>query len=281
MSLMEIPDLHTSPALERPHIVHLYTDDEVLVREISRALGSALNRGEPIVVIATRDHCEQLERVLNREVPDFKNAVAGGRCMMLDAGETLSRFMVNGTPHPERFADVIGPVLIRASLASGNAKRRVTAFGEMVALLCAQGNGDAAVRLEQLWNDLAKTHHFSLYCAYPSQAFSRPEDRELFLRVCSEHTGEETITSHGKEWPREFMHESVPPPDRDLEWRRREERFRLFVEAIQDYAIFMLDPQGNVSTWNSGAERIKGYKDSDIIGENFSKFYPEEDVRSG
>jgi PAS domain S-box-containing protein len=285
MSLMEISHLHTSVAEVHPHAVHFYTSDDVLIREVGRVLASALNRGEPAVVIATRDHCEKLERVLDREVGNFKNAVAAGWCVMLDASETLSRFMINGMPHPERFNDVIHPVLSRASLASGNARRRVTAFGEMVALLCAQGNGDAAARLEELWNALGKAHPFSLYCAYPIQAFSRPEDRDLFLRVCSEHSvivGEDTIMAEGEERNLELQHESVsPPPDSDLEWRRREERFRLFVEAVQDYAIFMLDPHGNVSTWNNGAERIKGYKASDIIGKNFSNFYPEEDVRSG
>jgi PAS domain S-box-containing protein len=65
------------------------------------------------------------------------------------------------------------------------------------------------------------------------------------------------------------------------DWHHREERFRRFVEAVQDYAIFMLDPRGNVSTWNAGAERIKGYKASEIIGKNFSTFYPDHDVRSG
>ena len=53
------------------------------------------------------------------------------------------------------------------------------------------------------------------------------------------------------------------------------------MEAVQDYAIFVLDPEGCVSTWNTGAERIKGYKASEIIGQHFSKFYPEEDVRAG
>ena len=67
----------------------------------------------------------------------------------------------------------------------------------------------------------------------------------------------------------------------ELDWRRREERFRLFVEAVQDYAIFMLDPQGNVSSWNTGAERLKGYKGSEIIGKHFSRFYPEQEIRSG
>ncbi|GAB2771511.1 hypothetical protein GCM10027199_53720 [Amycolatopsis magusensis] len=57
--------------------------------------------------------------------------------------------------------------------------------------------------------------------------------------------------------------------------------FRLFVQSVQDYAIFMLDPQGVVSTWNSGAERIKGYRAEQIIGRHFSVFYPPEDLRAG
>jgi PAS domain S-box-containing protein len=63
--------------------------------------------------------------------------------------------------------------------------------------------------------------------------------------------------------------------------RHNEERSRLFIEAVQDYAIFLLDTNGFVSTWNVGAERIKGYKAWEIIGQHFSRFYPEEDVRSG
>jgi len=60
--------------------------------------------------------------------------------------------------------------------------------------------------------------------------------------------------------------------------RRSEERFRLLVESVRDYAIFMLDPEGYVATWNAGAERIKGYRASEIVGRHFSVFYPEEKV---
>jgi PAS domain S-box-containing protein len=60
-----------------------------------------------------------------------------------------------------------------------------------------------------------------------------------------------------------------------------EERFRLIVEAVQDYAIFGLDPKGRVVTWNAGAERIKGYKTLEILGKHLSNFYSEEDVASG
>jgi PAS domain S-box-containing protein len=60
-----------------------------------------------------------------------------------------------------------------------------------------------------------------------------------------------------------------------------DERFRLLVESVRDYAIFMLDPEGFVSTWNIGAERIKGYTADEIIGKHFSTFYPPEDVAAG
>ena len=63
--------------------------------------------------------------------------------------------------------------------------------------------------------------------------------------------------------------------------RRSEELFRLLVESVQDYAIFMLDPQGNVISWNAGAQRIKGYRREEIIGRHFSTFYPEEDKQNG
>jgi PAS domain S-box-containing protein len=59
---------------------------------------------------------------------------------------------------------------------------------------------------------------------------------------------------------------------------RSEECFRLLVEGVKDYAIFMLDPQGNVATWNAGARRIKGYEAEEIIGEHFSVFYTDEDL---
>jgi PAS domain S-box-containing protein len=60
-----------------------------------------------------------------------------------------------------------------------------------------------------------------------------------------------------------------------------ERQFRLFVEGVRDYALFRLDPQGIVCTWNAGAQRIKGYSASDIIGQHFSKFYTPEDQQTG
>jgi PAS domain S-box-containing protein len=60
--------------------------------------------------------------------------------------------------------------------------------------------------------------------------------------------------------------------------RESEQRFRLLVQSVQDYAIFLLDPSGRIATWNEGAQRIKGYAADEIIGKHFSIFYPEEDA---
>src|SRR3954463_7240064 len=60
--------------------------------------------------------------------------------------------------------------------------------------------------------------------------------------------------------------------------RRSEERFRMLVQGVTDYAIYMLDPEGHVSNWNAGAQRIKGYQESEILGQHFSRFYTEEDL---
>src|SRR5206468_11135630 len=69
--------------------------------------------------------------------------------------------------------------------------------------------------------------------------------------------------------------------DAEEELRQSEERFRLIVQTVKDYAIFMLDPGGYVATWNDGARRIKGYTANEIIGQHFSTFYPSEDIERG
>ena len=71
------------------------------------------------------------------------------------------------------------------------------------------------------------------------------------------------------------------PVDAPGALNQSEERFRLLVESVKDYAIFMLDPGGHVLTWNAGAERFKGYTATEIVGQHFSRFYPPEALQSG
>src|ERR1700682_2826528 len=71
---------------------------------------------------------------------------------------------------------------------------------------------------------------------------------------------------------REFAEEAL---------RDSEEKYRMLLDGVRDYAIFMLDPRGMVASWNAGAERIKGYKAEEIIGHNYSCFFPPEDIKQG
>jgi PAS domain S-box-containing protein len=69
--------------------------------------------------------------------------------------------------------------------------------------------------------------------------------------------------------------------EQEVRLRQEEQRFRLFIDAVKDYAIFTLDPRGRVSSWNEGAFRLKGYAADEIVGRHFSTFYPQEDIRRG
>src|SRR5580704_11752566 len=70
-------------------------------------------------------------------------------------------------------------------------------------------------------------------------------------------------------------------PDRLEPFPTEEERWRLLVDAVTDYAIYMIDPQGIVRSWNQGAQRFEGYEPFEIIGQHFSRFYTEEDRAAG
>ena len=83
-------------------------------------------------------------------------------------------------------------------------------------------------------------------------------------------------------WQRDLMVQfERQVQERTAELRASEERFRFLVDGTRDYAIFMLDPQGRIVSWNPGAQRIKGYRADEIIGQHYSRFFPSEDVQAG
>ncbi len=118
---------------------------------------------------------------------DLTLAAKQGRYLSLDAANTLSKVTVNGWPDAARFSRVMGNNIRRLALAA-RGEHRVAAFGEMVALLWAEGKPDAAIRLEQLWNELGGTHSFHLHCAYPLSFFSKEGDGESVRKICAEHS---------------------------------------------------------------------------------------------
>lgn len=273
---------------EHAHVVHFYENDSFLVEEVSRFLGTALGAGDAALVIATKAHREGFAQKLKSRGLDTAVAAAQGRYITMDAAETLAKFMINGQPDAERFTALIGAVVARASKAAGGEPPRVAAFGEMVAILWAEGKHEAAVKLEQLWNNLSETHSFSLRCAYPLDGFGCKNHGELFLKICAEHSTVLPTESYMALVTEEERYRSVArlqqkahALEAEAALHRSEEQFRLLVEGVQDYAIFSLDTNGVITSWNSGAERIKGYRAEEIVGQHFSRFYTAEDMGRG
>ena len=173
-----------SETTDDDHFVQFYESDGFLLNSLSGFIGSAINSGLPAVVVATKAHREGLDELMRANSVDVTRALASGKYVALDAAETLSKFMVDGVPEPGRFNEVIGSVI--SSVTDG--RSRVRAFGEMVALLWAEGNQVGALRLEELWNDLQKAHAFSLFCAYPMNAFGSEKFIEPHDGVCTVHS---------------------------------------------------------------------------------------------
>ena len=164
------------------HRVQFYDTEAFLLRKVFDFVVAAFRNQGAVVVIATASHLEQLGCLLAEH-----ESVPGGhrRLVCLDARQTLDLFMVDGMPDAQRFEAVIGVLLEEVSDAG---TRTVQVFGEMVALLYVQGKAVAAVRLEQLWEDLGQRRVFSLLCAYPMQAFPGEGHRSAFKAICDAHT---------------------------------------------------------------------------------------------
>ncbi|HXZ30793.1 MAG TPA: MEDS domain-containing protein, partial [Terriglobales bacterium] len=188
----ETPAAPILPCGESDHHVHtvqFYTDGAFLLDELSRFIGSALVAGDAAVVIATKAHREGLAQRLQSRGLDIARAIEQGRYIALDAAETLQKFVLHGWPDAPLFTEVIGGVLGQAAAAAAKGKNpHISVFGEMVALLWEQGNPEGAIRLEQLWNNLAQMYPMSLRCAYPMNAFDREEHGDSFLKICAQHS---------------------------------------------------------------------------------------------
>lgn len=165
------------------HFVQFYETDLYLVNSVSDYIGSGLSAGDGCIVVATSEHRTGLDVRLQAYGLDVTAAKTTGQYLSLDAEETLSKFIVDGSPDRSRFIDVIQPAIARTGKG-----RRVRVFGEMVALLWEQGNRTAAIQLEELWNTLHESLDFTLFCAYPIKAFGGESMAQPLSDVCATHS---------------------------------------------------------------------------------------------
>lgn len=165
------------------HSVQIYDDDAVFLDALEGFAGAALRRGEAAVVIATPGHRNALRKRLVAQGLNVDAAAGQDRYIALDVSEMLEQFMRQGWPDEELFKISVNRILDRAR---GNEGRPVRAFGEMVAVLWAQGDSGATVRLEHLWHSLCREEAFALFCAYPRSGFTQ-DATESMREICEAH----------------------------------------------------------------------------------------------
>ena len=159
------------------HAVQFYHDDTFLIDAVGAFIEAGFQEKATSIVIATPQHREELRARLQTS----GQSGAESRVLYFDAEDLLSTFMVDGQPNPTRFMSNIWPILQQATLAGP-----IRIFGEMVAVLWAQGNTSAAIQLEKLWNELSRSRAFSLLCAYPMSSFPNA-NHEFYHHVCQVH----------------------------------------------------------------------------------------------
>ncbi len=178
---MAAPDVSTEVrAHPHDHLVGFYGSDEYLTDSVVRYIAPALDGDGVALVLGTADHLAEIRTGLEARGYDPDT----DRYVPLDAHETLEAISRDGEVDPQLFRRVIGGA-IDAVATEG---RRVYAFGELVAILWDRGDVAGALLLESLWNELATTRPFSLFCGYPTSAFADAQDTTAFRTVCDAHS---------------------------------------------------------------------------------------------
>lgn len=270
--------LHCNMHPSFEHFVQFYETDDFLLDVLSEFIGAGLGSGAACIVIATQAHREELLHRLQANGFDLTLARVQERYFALDAGETLAQFLEGGLPNPQRFARVIGAAIERAEKGA----QRIHIFGEMVAQLWQQGNQQATLRLETLWNELPGARsHLSLLCAYPMSLFAGCEHAELFARICELHSRvipDESYTRLSGQNERMravslFQQKALSLETEITQHRATEERLRrsenrshrLF-EASGDSILVVNPRSGLITDANASLLQLLGYTREQVVG---------------
>lgn len=273
---------------ETEHSVQFYENDRFLVELVSDYAASALVAGDCAVLIARGEICAAVEEELLSRGLEIKGPKSHHRLVLLDARQTMSGFIVDESPEPRLFEREIGAVIDRAA-ASG---RRVRAFGEMVALLWQDGNRQAAIKLESLWNRLATARSFSLLCAYPMAGFDSEADLGLINEICTCHqriAPAESYTAMENDDQRlraiitlqqkAHMLEAEVAQRRKAEqelFQRQKELADFFENATE--GLHKVGADGTVIWANKAELEMLGYEASEYIGHSIAEFHADRDA---
>ena len=172
----------------RHHEVGFYSDDRSLLDGYTRFVGAVLKSGNAAIVVATELHREKLLARLQAYGLDMSATIEQGRYIALDNAETIATFMVNDLPDPVLFSKVTGNLIARTAKSVEGDHARVAACGECAPLLWERGNAEGAVRLERLWDEIARSYGVQVLCGYPQSSFQGRTEGDTFDRICAEHS---------------------------------------------------------------------------------------------
>ena len=170
------------------HAVQFYADDDSLLVGFTRFIEAALKVGNAVIVLATASHQNDLLQRLRAQGLNLGAAIEQGIYIPLNVEEALSTFMVGGLPESVRFRKVTSELLATAAKAAKGENPRIAACGECAPTLWAQGNADAAVQVEHLWDEITKTTNIDVLCGYVLSSFQHEEESHIYERICAEHS---------------------------------------------------------------------------------------------
>jgi hypothetical protein len=164
------------------HVLQVYRTDEMFLNTLEEFVSSGIKSGDCIIIIGTINHVSALEKRLQKDF-DIEALTYDNQLILLNTETTLGSFMRNGEPDESLFNTFLTNLMAKAKVND----RKIRAFGEMVAVLWAQGNTNATLQLENLWNKFCETEAFCLFCAYPHSIFT--QDINISLKeICQAHT---------------------------------------------------------------------------------------------
>jgi hypothetical protein len=147
-----------------------------------------VHRGDVIVTIASETHRLQILEKLRARGLHLTDVARDGRCIWLDALDTLSLFMLDDWPDPLLFRKVVGDVAKTTVESARQRRQRVAACGQLAPILWAKGNRNAAIEIEILWDQMCSTHGIDTLSAYVSATADRDRHLREFNRVCAAHS---------------------------------------------------------------------------------------------
>lgn len=261
---------HDTPA--ESNVVQFYENDARLADILCGLIAGSFEKGRRVIVLATLSCRQSIEKALAARGIHVPAARMRYQYVDLDAAYILSRILVNSQPDRPRFNAVMRDLTADVPPEC----RGACVFDETMALLWAQGMREAALQLETMWRELARTHGFSLYCAYPRREFSVSAAERDLQRVCARQP--HFLPSLESRDLTSSMHRLRDIDQFRLQATLRREQERKACDPGEGGGRYWLGLDGRILWANRAELNLLGYEPEEYIGRHISESYAEPEV---